>query len=163
MSFPPQSDPPFGRYERIYEITWHVPAARARGAPPSAAPGRLATQLSYRHAKFESNPFIGLACTLGYNFFARVCAIARGTCHVQPIGPKPLPSSFRRSGASNDYSPVPIRPAVRAPEAKMLGQTDRRTDTQTPAGQLFSSDPPEGISEHKGSMLTHWSLYTLRF
>ena len=121
MSFPPQSGQPLGRYERIYEITWH----------PLVAQRRLPTQLSYRHTKFESNQSIGLASILVYNFLARVCAIARGTCHVQPIGLKPLPSSFRHSGASNEYSPVSIGQAVLAPEAKMLGQADINTCIQT--------------------------------
>ena len=34
---------------------------------------------------------------------------------------------FYRSGASNEYSPVLIRPAARATEAKVLGQTDKHT------------------------------------
>ena len=51
------------------------------------------------------------------------CKIARGTCHVQSISLQPASSSFRRSGASNEYAPVPIGPAIRAPEAKMLGHT----------------------------------------
>ena len=72
---------------------------------------------------------MGLAWTLGYNLFARVCAILRGTCHVQPIGLKLPPSSFHWSGTSNKYSPVPIGPAVRATEAKMLRQTDIQTNT----------------------------------
>ena len=39
--------------------------------------------------------------------------------------PQMAPSSFCRSGASNDYSPVSMGSAVRTPEVKMLGQTDR--------------------------------------
>ena len=69
---------------------------------------------------------------LATTFFAMVCAITRGTCHVQPIGPKPLPSSFHRTGASNECSPFPIRPAFRVPESKMLGQTDRCTHKHRP-------------------------------
>ena len=70
-------------------------------------------------------------------FFARVCAIASGTCHVQPIGPKPVPSSFHRFGKSNEYSPVPIGSDVRAPESKMLGQTDRQTHKHSPANFFY--------------------------
>ena len=117
VSRPSRSAQPFGHWARNYEIRCHVTVACATHATPSVTPRRKPTYSGYHSTKFEPNPSIGLACTLGYNFFARVCAIARGTCHVQPIGPKPLPSSFRRSGASNDYSPVPIRPAVWAPEA----------------------------------------------
>ena len=45
-------------------------------------------------------------------------------CNVQPSGPQPTPSSLRGSGASIEYSPVVIGPAVRAPEAKMLRHTN---------------------------------------
>ena len=97
--------------------------------------------LSYRPTMREPNPSIGLACSEAQLIFALgVCAIARGTCHVQPIESQPTPSSFRRSGASNEHSPVPIRPAVRAPEAKMLGHINIDRPT-------FSSDPPEEIFE----------------
>ena len=116
-------------YERTYEITWCVPLARAKRAEITYPRRILSPYGDHRPTKFESSRSIGLACTLGCNFFARVFAIARVTCNVQPIGPKPLPSSFRRSGASNNYSPVPIRPAIRAPEAKMPGQTDIHTRT----------------------------------
>ena len=159
MSCPPQSDPLFVRKHRINEITIHVTPTRVKAAPPSPTSRMRPIHGDYQLTKFEPNPSSGLGCTLRYNFFARVCAIARGSCHVQPIGLKLLPSSFRRFGASNEHSPVPIRQTVRAPEAKMLGQTDRRTDghtyTQTPARLLFSSDPPEEVSEQKPSMLKH--------
>ena len=45
--------------------------------------------------------------------------------NVQPIGLQPAPSSFRRPGASNEYSPVLISSAVWAPETKMLGHTNK--------------------------------------
>ena len=77
--------------------------ARATQARPSLALRIKPTHGSYQPNRFEPNPSIGLACTLGYNLFARVCTIVRGTCHMQPIGPNLLPSSFRRSGASNEY------------------------------------------------------------
>ena len=149
---------PFGRYERIYEITWHVPVARAKGAPPLVAQGHMPTQLSYRHTKFEWNPFIGLACSLDNNFFARVGTLARGTCHVAPIAPRLAPSSFRRSGASNGASPVPIGPGVRAPGAKMLGQIHRQANTISPT---FFSDPTEEIFEHKGSNANAFESFIL--
>ena len=78
---------------------------------------------------------------------------------VQLIGPKPISSSFRPFGASNEYSLVPIRPAVRAPEAKMLGQTGRQTHKHRPTTNFFfSSGPPEEIFEQRPSMTKHWVL-----
>ena len=65
-----------------------------------------------------------------------------------PITPRLAPSSFRRSGASNEPPPVPIGPADRAPGAEMLEHTDRQTDTLTSLAQLFFSDPPEEIFDH---------------
>ena len=47
------------------------------------------------------------------------------TCHDAPIAPQIAPSSFRRSGASSKYSPVPIGTVARTLEVKMLVQTDR--------------------------------------
>ena len=82
------------------------------------------TYCGYQPTKFEPKPPIALACILGYISFAVVCAIARGTCLVQVIGPNLVPSSFRHSSATNEYSPVPIATAVRAPDARKLGQTD---------------------------------------
>ena len=64
--------------------------------------------------------------------FCIVCAIARVTCLMQLIGPKPIPSSFHHSGASIEYSSVPIRPAARAPWPKMLGHTYRHTSIARP-------------------------------
>ena len=49
-----------------------------------------------------------------HNIFRRVHAAARGTCHVARGATWPPPSSFRRSGASNEPSPVRIGPAVPA-------------------------------------------------
>ena len=81
-----------------------------------------------------------------------VCAIARCTCHVQLIGPQLASLSFRRSDASNEYSPVPIGPAVQAPEAKMVAQTYTHTYIHTFRHWLdyfFSSNPPEDIFDHQ--------------
>ena len=86
---------------------------------------------------------------LSTDFFARVGTLARATCHVAPIDLRLTPSSFRRSGASNKPSSVPISPAVRAPDAKMLGQTLRHTDAQTNTiYSTFFSDPPEKLFDH---------------
>ena len=63
--------------------------------------------------------------------FARVGREPRCTCLVARIDPGPAPLSFRRSGASNGAAPVPTRPLVWAPEAEMLGQTDKQTNKQT--------------------------------
>ena len=68
-----------------------------------------------------------------------------GTCHVSAIAPRLVPSSFRNSSASNGAYPVSIRPAVRAPGAKMLGQTDKQANT---LGPTFFSFPPEEIFDH---------------
>ena len=46
-----------------------------------------------------------------WHIFRRVHAAARGTCHVARGATWPPPSSFRRSGASNEPSPVRIGPA----------------------------------------------------
>ena len=63
-----------------------------------------------------------------------------------PITPLLPPSSFRRSGASNEPSTVPIGLPVRAPGAKMLGQTHKQTHRNT--DKLFFGDPPEEIFDH---------------
>ena len=56
----------------------------------------------------------------------------------------------------NEYSPVPVGPAVRAPEAKMLGHTDSHTDLQTNIGPTtFLERPTRGNLRAKLSMLTH--------
>ena len=49
-----------------------------------------------------------------HNFFRRVHAAARDTCHVARGATWPQPPSFRRFGASNEPSPVRIGPAVPA-------------------------------------------------
>ena len=54
-----------------------------------------------------------------------------------------LPLSYRHTGASNEYLPVPIGPAVRAPEAKVLGHTCKHTNTaQSPAEGLGVANNP---------------------
>ena len=132
MSFPSQSDTPFVRKHRNKEINIHVPPTRVKGHHRRLPQQINPTHSGYRPTKFERNLSIGLSCNLGYNFFARGCAIARSMRHVQLIGIKSVLSSFNFSGVSNEYSPVKFGPAVRAPEAKMLGQTYRRTDKQRP-------------------------------
>ena len=104
------------------QTTCHVPLTGVKGARPSLTLQlHLPTHGDYRLTMIESNPSTGLVCRPDERFLARLCAIARGTCQVQQIGLQQAPSSFRRSGASNQHSPVSIGPAVRAPEAKMLG------------------------------------------
>ena len=93
-------------------------------SPKGTSPSRL--------TKFEPNPCIGLACSVGRSIFARVCEIACGTWHVQPSGLQLAPSPFRCYGVSNEHSPVPIRPAVRAQEAKMLVHTYGQTNIDRP-------------------------------
>ena len=70
--------------------------------------------------------------------------IARDTCHVHPIGPQLVPSSYRHYGAWSEYPPVPIGPAVRAPEAEMLEQTETQTG---PDSSICFPLSPEEISE----------------
>ena len=86
-----------------------------------------------------------LTCRAVRKFLVDLHAAARATCHVPPIDPRQAPPSFRRFGASIGATPVPIGPAVRALFPEMLGHTDTQTDSQTPAAQLFFSDPPEEI------------------
>ena len=121
------------RKDRNNEIIIHVPPARVKGCHRRLSKRIEPTHGGYQPTTFEPNLSIGLACKPCYKFIARVCSIARGTCHVQSIGMKPAPSSFRRFIASNEYSPVPIGPAVRPPEAKVLGQIDRQTHKHRPA------------------------------
>ena len=72
MSFPPHSDLLFVRKDRSNEITIHVP-------PHTSEVGRHRRLLKliepthggYQLTKFKPNPFIGLACTTGYNFFCK--------------------------------------------------------------------------------------------
>ena len=158
MSFPPQLDTPFVLKDRNNEITIHVPPTRLKGCHHSLPKQIEPTHGGYQppcvgSTKFEPNLSFGLACTLGYNFFAGVCVIARGTCQVQPIGLKPALSSFRRSGASKKYSPSRLARLFRLQRRKCL---DRKTYIHINTGrQTFSSDPPEEIFEQKPSMLKH--------
>ena len=71
MPFSLQSHPPFVRKDRNNEITIHVPPTRVKGAPPLPTSRMKPTHGGYQPTKFEQNPSIGLACTLGYNFFAK--------------------------------------------------------------------------------------------
>ena len=74
--------------------------------------------------------------------FARVWRAPRCTCLVTWTDPGPASLSFRRFGASNGAAPVPIGPAVWPPEAEMLEQTNRQTNSQTfPANFFFATLP----------------------
>ena len=90
-------------------------------------------------------------------------ALTRGfwRCLRDCTCPQMLPSSFRRSGESNEYSPISMGPAVRTPEVKMLGQTGRhRPDS------FFQRSTPEKIFEHKtfkAKAMLYLQSYTLRF
>ena len=86
------------REDRNNEINIHVPLTRMKEAQPSLPQLHLPTCSGYRPTKFEKNPSIVLACSHVNIFFARVCAIARGTFHVHPIVLKPIASSFQCSG-----------------------------------------------------------------
>ena len=67
-------------------------------------------------------------------------ALRDRTWHVPRVADRSATGTivFRCSGASNEYSPVPIGPAVRAPEAKMFGHTDTQTSIGRPT---FSHRP----------------------
>ena len=168
MSFPPQSDQPFRRKVQKSEITCHVPLTRVNGALPSPPPKGPAHAwwLSAHQVLAESVHWFGLQrCANDFCNFLQDCSWHLPRAQLPcATGPQPAPSSYRCPGTSNEYSPVPIGPAVRAPEAKMLGLTHRskNTDRHRPA-YFFSSDPPEEISLEEISMLTHWSLFSLRF
>ena len=88
-----------GRYHRLPQ--WHVP-----------------TLGGYRPTKIEPNPSNWSDLQPWLNIF--FCDGLRDRT-VQQIAP----SSFRRSGALNECSPIPIGLAVRAPKAQVLGQTDK--------------------------------------
>ena len=103
----------------------HVPRSShtfKRSAPCCIPRWIEPTHGGYRPTKFEPNQSISLACSAALTIFCNF--VEDYTCHIQPIGPQLTPSSFRRSSVSNEYSPVPIGPAVRAAEVKMLGQTE---------------------------------------
>ena len=91
---------------------WHVSRAKCRRdtqkhSHPDGA---------YRPTNFEPNSSIGLACSVDDMFFSEFTR-RHVALHVRvaPIGPQLARSSFGRSGTSNEPSPVPISPAVRAP------------------------------------------------
>ena len=95
--------------------------------------------------------------------FASLHAVACAMCHVPPIDPWQAPSSFRRFGASNGATPVPIRPAVRALLPKILEHTYTRTDWQTRPVNYFSPTHQWKSSFIERSMLLHLNVHSLRF
>ena len=145
VSFPPKSDQPFGRYERIYKNTWHVPPARAKGTPPSFT--TMAHALSaYQPTKFEPNPSIGLACSGVQMTFATFCKIARGTCRsVRNRHHRLSAAPAHRTNIRPSRSEQPFGLQKR----KCLDTHTHTLEThrQKSAQLLFSSDPPEEIFE----------------
>ena len=126
------------------------PLARAAGTPLERHPQWILSWCSTRvTCEFRICGAPRVTCRAVRNFWVDLHAAARATCHVPPTNPRPAPLSFRRFGASIGATPVPIGPAVRALFPEMLGHTDTQTDSQTPAAQLFFSDPPEEIFVHK--------------
>ena len=128
---PSWSDQPFGRYERINEITWHVPLARAKGTPPSFSQWHLPTNGGYRPTKFGAESVHWFGLERWQNVFWK--GLRGGAWHV-PRGTDHSAIAtivFYRSGASNESSPVPIGAALRAPGAKMIGQIHRHTLTHS--------------------------------
>ena len=126
------------------------PLARAAGTPLERHPQWILSWCSTRvTCEFRICGAPRVTCRAVRNFLVDLHAAARATCHVPPINPRQAPPSFRRFGASIGATPVPIGPAVRALFPEMLGHTDTHTDSQTPAAQLFFTDPPEEIFVHK--------------
>ena len=126
------------------------PLARAAGTPLERHPQRILSWYSTRGTcEFGLSDSHRLTSRGAQKFLVDLHAAARATCHVPPADPRPAPMSFRRFGASIGATPVPIGPAVRALCPEMLGHTHTQTDSQTPAAQLFFSDPPEEIFVHK--------------
>ena len=76
---------------------------------------------------------IGFTCNFFPLIFARVHAAGRFMSWVVLIIMQSAPSFFRRSGASNGASLVPVGPAVRAPLPIVLGHTD----ISTPSNFVF--------------------------
>ena len=118
------------RTEQIYEINIHVPLKSVKGVhrllPNGLSPPLVAISppsLSRIHPLVWPAPLATISLQgLAQSHVAR----------AKSIGLKLARSYFRRSGASNEYSPVPIGPAVRAPESKMLGQTGLHTYKHRP-------------------------------
>ena len=144
---------------------------RVNGAPLSTPPMDHIPPWWLSAHKVEPNPSIciGLACGVGRLIYTRACTIARGTCHVQPSGPQPAPSSFCRSGASNEHSPVPIGLAVRAPEAKSCSGSPDSFHLTTLVGDDVGRSllvatykafflAVEGVQRAAGNMITMFPL-----
>ena len=113
--------------------------ARATRAQPSLPQWHVPTLGGCRPTKFEPNPFSWLDLQPWLKVSS--CKGLRDR-----TGPEIAPSSFRRSGGSgalNQSTPVPIGLATLAPEAQVLGQTDKHR----PA--YFFSDTLDKIFEHK--------------
>ena len=126
------------------------PLARAAGTPLERYHQWILSWCSTRvTCEFRICGAPSVTCRGVRKFLVDLHAAARATCHVPPIDPRQAPPSFRRFVASIGATPVPIGPAVRALFPEMLGHTDTQTDSQTPAAQLFFSDPPEEIFVHK--------------
>ena len=112
-----------------------------------------------RLTKFKPNMSIGLACSGVHMLSERFCKIARGTCN------RPVYNRHHRLLAISAHR-MNIRPSRSGQPFGLQRRKclDRRTyTTQTSPGHPFSSDLPEEIFLHKGSMLTRRSLYTRRF
>ena len=151
VSFPPLSDQPFRRKVQKSEIECHMPLTRVKEATPSTPPMGHIPQGGYRPTKFEPNPCIGLACSRNSKLFTSFCSIARGTYHVQQIGPQPAPSSFppHRTNIRPSRSAQPFG----LQKSKCL---NRWTDIQANIGQTtFFQRPTRGNLRAKLSMLTH--------
>ena len=166
-------------------VEWHLPASdrASRSDAMNEFIILLGTCLCYvprgRHHRFP-NELCPPIAAIGPHSFSPICPLiwpatlsttffqGLAHCHVAPIALRLAPASFHRSSASNGVSPVPIGPAVFAPGAQMLGQTDTHTHTHTHTQTnsiepTFFSDPPGEISEHNNSTLNHWSHYIVRF
>ena len=79
----------------------------------------------------------------GNFIFGTFWEIVSDTCPEALSDWRLVPSPFRRTGLSNETSPVEIGPTVWPPEPKTFKHIDRQTDRPTNrAGQLCPSDRP---------------------
>ena len=95
--------------------TGSSPLARAAGTPQERHPQWILSWCSTRvTCEFQICGAPRVTCGAVRKFLVDLHAAARATCQVPPADPRPAPMSFRRFGASNGATPVPIGPAVRA-------------------------------------------------
>ena len=132
----------------------HVWRGRLRWLPKRIE----ATNGGHQPTKFEPDLSIGLACIVGYNLFARVCAIAHGSCHVQPIDQTPLHRlSVVPAHRMNSRDPT-SRSCSRSENARTDGHAHKHRPDY-----FFLATLQRKSSNIEAQLVSHWSLFTLRF